>query len=149
MKTTCQICGREIKANTGLIAHHGYQRPYQAGYQTASCAGAKYLPYEKSCDRLKEYIPMLAGQIREIKKNLKRFIAEPPQTITRYSQYFESKTYTRPENFDPERYKGAAPAYSYESTYNSQRNEMESSIRYATMDLEIMEGRLQNWKPSK
>lgn len=26
--TTCQVCGRAIKASNGLIAHHGYKRPY-------------------------------------------------------------------------------------------------------------------------
>lgn len=25
--TTCQICGRPIKAKNGLISHHGYRRP--------------------------------------------------------------------------------------------------------------------------
>ena len=48
--TTCQICGRAILAKTGLIAHHGYQRPDGRGYQTASCPGARELPYEVSRD---------------------------------------------------------------------------------------------------
>lgn len=42
---TCQICGRPIFAETGRIAHHGYERPGD-GYQTASCPGALHLPYE-------------------------------------------------------------------------------------------------------
>lgn len=42
---TCQCCGRGIFAATGLIAHHGYERPGD-GYQTASCAGARELPFE-------------------------------------------------------------------------------------------------------
>ncbi len=42
---TCQCCGRRIFAQTGTIAHHGYQRP-GFGQQTASCWGAKQLPYE-------------------------------------------------------------------------------------------------------
>ena len=37
---TCQICGRAIKASSGLIAHHGYERPGW-GYQTTSCLGAR------------------------------------------------------------------------------------------------------------
>ena len=47
----CQICGRQIKAKNGKIAHHGYQRPGW-GYQTSSCAGARHVPYSKGHDAL-------------------------------------------------------------------------------------------------
>lgn len=55
LRMTCQICGRAIHANTGRIAHHGYQRPGY-GYQTASCPGALELPFELSRDELGKYI---------------------------------------------------------------------------------------------
>lgn len=42
---TCQCCGRAILAETGVIAHHGYTRPTE-GWQTASCTGARHLPFE-------------------------------------------------------------------------------------------------------
>lgn len=48
---TCQCCGRKYLANTGTIAHHGYQRP-GGGWQTASCSGAKHLPFEVNRDKL-------------------------------------------------------------------------------------------------
>lgn len=48
---TCQCCGRAHLANTGKMAHHGYQRP-GGGWQTASCAGARQLPFEVSRDWL-------------------------------------------------------------------------------------------------
>jgi len=41
----CQCCSRAIHAALGTIAHHGYQRP-GVGWQTASCFGAKRLPWE-------------------------------------------------------------------------------------------------------
>lgn len=59
MTTTCQICGREIKAKNGRIAHHGYSRPLP-GLQTSSCYGARALPYEESRERLRRYIDLLA-----------------------------------------------------------------------------------------
>ncbi len=49
---TCQICGREIKAKSGLISHHGYKRPNGQGWQTASCSGARHVPYEVGHDAL-------------------------------------------------------------------------------------------------
>lgn len=58
---TCQICGRPIFAEVGVIAHHGYQRPGQ-GWQTASCRGARELPFEVSRDILGSYIANLEKQ---------------------------------------------------------------------------------------
>jgi hypothetical protein len=55
--TTCQICARPILAKTGKIAHHGYTRPiYRSGWQTASCYGARKLPYEVDRSVLREYL---------------------------------------------------------------------------------------------
>lgn len=56
---TCQICGRPIFAETGLIAHHGYQRPGE-GYQTESCQGARELPFESSKAILEQHIRLQA-----------------------------------------------------------------------------------------
>jgi hypothetical protein len=61
---TCQICGRGIKMVRGHIAHHGYQRPGE-GWQTASCYGARALPFEVSCDLLRGYVERLATSIEE------------------------------------------------------------------------------------
>lgn len=55
---TCQCCARKHLANRGWIAHHGYTRPYE-GWQTASCMGAKYLPFEVDRQQLAELIHRL------------------------------------------------------------------------------------------
>lgn len=55
---TCQICGRGIFAETGVIAHHGYTRPWE-GRQTASCPGARQLPFEVSCVALGDEVDAL------------------------------------------------------------------------------------------
>jgi hypothetical protein len=47
----CQCCGRQIEAERGKIAHHGYTRP-RLGWQTSSCVGAQFPPYQLSRDRL-------------------------------------------------------------------------------------------------
>jgi hypothetical protein len=56
---TCQCCAHGILANTGVIAHHGYQRPAGWGYQTRSCEGARELPFEVSRDALGRHIANL------------------------------------------------------------------------------------------
>lgn len=58
---TCQCCGRDILAETGEIAHHGYQ--LRDGYQTASCYGALAVPFEVSRERLAEFIASLKSQL--------------------------------------------------------------------------------------
>lgn len=60
---TCQICARKIFAETGVIAHHGYERPRWApGNQTASCFGARHLPFEQDRSVLGRYIQTLKIQ---------------------------------------------------------------------------------------
>ena len=60
---TCQICGRLIGAKRGRIAHHGYQRPHNWHSQTASCMGAKHLPFEVSRERLGDLLKLLESDI--------------------------------------------------------------------------------------
>jgi hypothetical protein len=66
---TCQICGRPILAETGKIAHHGYQRPGH-GWQTASCYGARQLPFEISRGALGTYIKLIQGQLEALEIKL-------------------------------------------------------------------------------
>lgn len=54
-RRTCQICGRPIYAEVGVIAHHGYERPGM-GWQTDSCPAARELPFEASRDVLVAHI---------------------------------------------------------------------------------------------
>jgi hypothetical protein len=81
---TCQICGRDIFAERGNIAHHGYQRPGD-GYQTASCYGAMHLPFEVSRDRLGAYLALLADQIEALKTARKAVQAEEIALHVSYS----------------------------------------------------------------
>lgn len=59
---TCQCCARRILANTGVIAHHGYERPGD-GWQTSSCYGARQLPFEVDRKVLGEVIGLLQDRL--------------------------------------------------------------------------------------
>ncbi|USN14102.1 hypothetical protein KABACHOK_02660 [Brevundimonas phage vB_BpoS-Kabachok] len=72
---TCQCCARGILAETGEIAHHGYQRP-GSGWQTASCYGAKALPWEVSRERLGSMLKMLRTSKAVAEKSLEDTEAE-------------------------------------------------------------------------
>lgn len=59
---TCQCCGRAIFAETGVIAHHGYERP-GSGWQTASCYGARHVPFEVARDTLGLMLDHMRAQL--------------------------------------------------------------------------------------
>lgn len=82
---TCQCCGRGILAETGVIAHHGYERPAGMGYQTASCPGAKELPFEVSRDALGRYIKALEDYVIRQDAFRSRVAAETTDIAWTYS----------------------------------------------------------------
>lgn len=108
---TCQICGRDIMANTGTIAHHGYERPGW-GYQTSSCPGAKCVPYEEGHDALDRAIERTAEQLKEAEKAAAEIAVTHPERITHNVPDYNAKRiggrvamkevhYDRPADFDP------------------------------------------------
>lgn len=79
-RSHCQVCERLIQAKTGLIAHHGYRRPGM-GWQTASCFGARGLPYEES----RELIPFAMCVVAEHRERqlelIERLEKSPPRGL--------------------------------------------------------------------
>lgn len=147
--TTCQVCGRAIKANTGVIAHHGYQRKY--GWQSSSCEGARYLPYEKSCDRLKEVLVMVKQFVESQEKELENFLINPPVTISVRERLYGGREgkeiiLAKPDNFVQNSYGSNTPR-TYENAYDNQKRGYERTIRMAKIDVASMERRLAEWKP--
>lgn len=71
----CQICGRAILAETGVIAHHGYERPGM-GEQTSSCRGARELPYEADRAVILRLIPSAVEREKALIEHLADMKAE-------------------------------------------------------------------------
>lgn len=152
-ETTCQICARDIKANTGTIAHHGYQRPDRgSGWQTASCMGARHLPYEQSRDLIPSAIEQVRVFIKNQQTRRRELLNTPPATMTIISFYQDSKTVTRPEGFDP-KVNTAKENYSYKRTnmgtyeheHYHQFGNAEREIRFAKMELTRLQNRYDAW----
>ncbi len=147
--TTCQICGRSILANTGKIAHHGYKRP-GGGWQTASCMGARYQPYEQSCDRIAEVIEYIRRYAVGQTAALENLLNNPPETLSKtFKRGYSEKTYTadRPADFD---YKTAYHTYrsdAYDTLFFERKYQIETNIKNAQHDIEYLTNRLSNWKP--
>jgi hypothetical protein len=155
----CQVCARPILANTGIIAHHGYERP-GSGWQTASCFGARALPYERAHDKLDLAIESVTGQLANTTEALARFIAEPPATLTYLKTNYNKGYYAgrrwvyeeipvrlaRPEGFEVE---GKDNVYGQERTYrqqyNSERTQLTSRIEQLKSTLRWFRARRAAW----
>lgn len=149
--TTCQICGRPIQANTGVIAHHGYQRPYRgSGWQTASCQGARYAPYEQSCDRIPVVIDMIRRFIATSQAALTGLVSAPPETLLgeRYLGMGRIETFpvSKPDDFTPSSPKDYRKN-SYVSLWHERKHDLERAIAEAQHDQAALEKRLADWVP--
>ncbi len=147
---SCQVCGRNIKASKGLIAHHGYRRPYD-GWQTASCQGARYVPYEESCERLKEIAVVVQDFISLQEESLTDFLSNPPENLTvleRKSSYSKGveRIYGRPSDFQQDNKFRSQMPRTYENVYSCRVSSIEEKIKMAKADLEEMKERIVRWK---
>lgn len=82
---TCQVCGRPIFAEVGVIAHHGYTRPGD-GWQTASCSGARELPFEADRAVLGAYIERVRAYQANAKADRKSVAAETTPIVLSYEK---------------------------------------------------------------
>lgn len=147
---TCQICGRPIKAKSGLIAHHGYKRPNRgSGWQTASCIGARFPPYEVSCNRLPSAITHIKAHISNTETELTELLTNPPEKFTIRKGYYARETTDvfRPDNFIPDNPSWSYAPYSYESHFRGIVKEHRDMIKFSKIDLQYMEKRLADWVP--
>lgn len=148
-KTTCQICGRPIKANTGLVAHHGYKRPGE-GWQTSSCMGARHLPYELSCDVLPRAIKSCEAYIAGTQAAFDDAIANPPATLTDYSRHaWDHKpppVYVRPVDFDPAKnMTGSYSPHTYAGLWASTQYKRLAQLKGSAFTLTYLQDRLTKW----
>jgi len=144
MQTThCQICGRDIKSALGLIAHHGYRRP--GGSQTASCPGARRLPYEISRDALPPTIGEGELHLDKVREALVNLLANPPECFT---GVFRGQPYTvaRPADFDPHNQHGGGIPRSYAAHYARQCTPLLDDIRITEANLDYLRRRLADWR---
>lgn len=143
--TTCQICAREIKLVNGLIAHHGFRRPGD-GWQTASCWGARFKPYEESCNRIPDVISMLEQEVNANEKAIQELKASPPETLIQISVFNRrSKVLERPSTFDPTTEPVSFKADSYELCFWTRIRNNTNYIRFANLEIQRLRVRLTAW----
>lgn len=69
IRATCSCCFRSVAVASGgrRMAHHGYQRP-ELGWQTASCMGVAYPPFESSPDGTRAYRQAILNHASAMRK---------------------------------------------------------------------------------
>jgi hypothetical protein len=165
---TCQICAREIEANTGVIAHHGYQRPqYGSGWQTASCMGARHLPYEVACNLLPDAITAVKAWVKRCNATVKLLKGTPELKNPAHESWAhaQAKGYARLDNTEPPKtivYVGEADwsnyatmtaeekernskAVAYGNALSSARHAADMELQSAKEELARLEQRLADW----
>lgn len=152
-KTTCQICEREVKQPHGLTSHHGYSRPGY-GWQTASCQGARELPYEESCALIPPVIEGIKGYIARLKAEREAYMTKPPKVLTKtykniYSGTETTEEYERPEGFNAEAIVSGEEHFGYYEDYKKYFKqhiyELDRNMKWAQEDVERLQRRVDNW----
>jgi hypothetical protein len=67
-KGTCQACGNTQKLPNGRLSNHGYTKEF--GFFNGTCMGAKQLPFEQSCDLIKDFIESAKNRIEELNSQI-------------------------------------------------------------------------------
>jgi len=154
---TCQICGRRIFAEAGVIAHHGYQRPYE-GVQTASCYGARKLPFEVTCDDLQKDYDQAHAQRDKVAEHRAKVAASKAQVVVQWEDYWlprrDRRTHSAfitPETFEAVR-DANAQAFrrnswnTYERAQQTHLGKLDASLNRLDDYLRWQRGRLLAWK---
>lgn len=106
---TCQCCAKKYLANTGLMAHHGYERP-GGGWQTSSCFGARHLPFEVSRDTLGDMIVSLKIQRDRL------IVLRQEASDEKHPLKISYEDYAQPKVWDALRRRNAYPTVDVEFT---------------------------------
>lgn len=147
-QVTCQICGRAIKAKNGVIAHHGYTRP-DYGWQTASCFGARHLPYEVSREAIPLAINHNTAWISATEEVIIRMFSEPPASLRTSGDAWGNKKVERPrpDNFDPESNTlEARMRNSYNDLFNHVISQKRQAIKSAKENIAYLQKRFDDWR---
>lgn len=123
----CQICEREVKSKSGLIAHHGFKRPGN-GWQTESCVGDRELPYEKSRDAIPKAILVIDSFVEMNNLKIKDLVENKPPISLFGNRVVQSTN----------------PVYIIHQ--NNQLGMLKSEIAFALRDKERLEKRYQEWR---
>lgn len=157
LRMTCQCCGRKILANLGSIAHHGYQRP-EYGWQTASCMGAKELPFEVDRKALGRLIVALKEMQVRMKAERKQVADEIVPIKRSWKSGWGPKAEKKSFDFTRENFKSPEAVHALRNSgrYEHEFDDLlkvelayhDSKLRSIAGDIKMHQQRFDDWKQS-
>jgi hypothetical protein len=143
-ETTCQICCQRHEMVGGLIAHHGYKRP-GGGYQTASCWGARHLPYELSCDMIPHWIARIEHRMKALNGMIAQNVDAElpiPRPCEQVADGYKNGRRQYKRVYPDDRMPGSPGYEVYRQQYiASLKREAKESLS----DISFLEERIKNW----
>ena len=168
----CQICGRNQKLPNELLSNHGYSVDY--GFFSGICQGAKYQPFEKSCDLIAGVVEQVKVQIQTVKDRIKSLENNLHNTKNVRIQIYcpiifkyrsiRVDVIGRDNGFGAEEYFGVTEKgeehkishYGYggikavtEKLWNAEIRESQSQVRGMEQYVVWQNKRMANWKPKE
>lgn len=135
----CQVCARAIMDNTGLIAKHGYTIPRGWHEQTASCAGAGHVAYEKGRDVLPHVIASIDTFIRSTEERIEKVQKDEARLFERPRHSFSGR------KEEPKEIPMSSPTYPLRK--EEVLRELKSDISIARRERRHYQKRYDDWKP--
>ena len=130
---TCPCCFRAIAVVGSTMAHHGYKRPHDMQYQTASCSGIRFKPLEVSSEGLE----WLIGEVERYALNLS----------DKYNNKANVKKLLIKGNFKSQNIEITPESANWDKEFKIYCLKLRQDIKNITYELECLRERLKNWKP--
>lgn len=133
-KRTCPCCFGRFSLHNGKMVHHGFQRP-GGGYQTESCFGFGYEPFERSNLGTLKIVEYLENILKEKELILPRMKEDKVILLLneKTRKFFEVKL--GDENFEKEN--------------NRRILEVERDIKVLKKDITFYNEKLKNWQKTE
>lgn len=154
----CQACAGDFKLRAGVMVHHGYERP-GIGYDIGDCLGVGQVPYEVSCELVKErkrglemYRDEQQSLLQSLERNAVRLIA---QKEYRHGREADRVNPGQVDILPPIKGREYLVTYDRDQTPDKEWNlilknkkySVKSNIRAADADIDFLAQRIDNWHP--
>lgn len=137
----CQICEQEQKLHKGVLVHHGYKRPGW-GEIVGDCYGVAFLPYEMSCELLKEYLPKVVSQLEGQHDFLTKLTSGQVTHLIEMRRIGFGGSRFETEEFVA----GVTEPYLWARTIEHRISEVRYSIRQLEAEVSRIQRRITEWK---
>jgi len=131
----CQICEGEFKLHEGNLVHHGYRRPGY-GNIVGDCYGVMNLPYEKSCEMVKEYLVNVQTQLTETSVSLQQLESDLVIEMWVYTWRGQPTLVKRAEKTE----------YEWSTLVDRRISETKYTVQNLIREIDRLANRIANWK---